>query len=93
MSNKEERLIKTMRKTVTKLDKYLEEVSDTDEKKKIKIHYAQMRANHEIKKLLHELNAYDNYEEKELKKFNKYYGDERLTKEDITYIDEYFINE
>ena len=88
--SKEEKAIEVIAKTIDKLEKYLEEIPESDEKKSIKGWYAQKRATHEIKKVLHEIDRYEKFEDKELEKINNSYEPNELSREDIDYISNYF---
>ncbi|NKC68538.1 hypothetical protein [Vagococcus fluvialis] len=87
---KQENALKKIGKTVDKLDKYLNELSETDSKHEIKLWFAQKKATHEIKRLLSEVNHYENYEEKELEKLSETDYYQQLTPDDINYITSYF---
>jgi DNA-binding transcriptional regulator GbsR (MarR family) len=89
-TTKEEKTLKEIGKTIDKLEKYLDEISEGDQNKHVKMWFAQKKAGHEIKRLLHEINHYEEYEEHELETLSsdKYY--QQLKPEEISYIDQYF---
>ena len=60
--------------TIDKLDTELEKIDSLDENKhKLKEWFAEKKALHEIKRLLHEIDKYDKYDEKELEKIQEYF--------------------
>lgn len=78
MSNyeeKENQIIPKIVKTLEKLDDSLERIDmlDEDGKHKMKKWFVEKKALHEIKKILHEANKYDKYDDKELEKAEKEY--------------------
>ncbi|MGX4686630.1 hypothetical protein JNUCC83_06985 [Vagococcus sp. JNUCC 83] len=91
---KEEKVLDDIAKVMEKLDKYLdEEISleaAPDKKHEIKKWYVQRRALHEIKRLLHDVDKYDKYEEKELDKFEDDFADLGLDAETVAFITNYF---
>lgn len=88
---KEQETLKKIVTTINKLDKYLDEIADTpDDKKDIKKWYAQKRAVHEIKRLLHEINQYDTYDDEELTKTDDNFENLGLDDETVAYITNYF---
>jgi len=91
---KEEKVLDDIVKVIEKLDKYLDEEVDlegTPEKKhELKKWYVQRRALHEIKRLLHDVDKYDKYEEKELTQVADNFEDLGLDAETVAFITNYF---
>ncbi|WP_369674319.1 hypothetical protein [Enterococcus faecium] len=76
LENKEEKVVNKIVSVVNKLDKELDELdtlSENPEKKhNLKKWLVERKAIHEIKKVLHEADKYEKYDEKELdKEFNR----------------------
>ncbi len=82
LENKEEKVVNKIVSAVNKLDKELDELdtlSENPEKKhNLKKWLVERKAIHEIKKVLHEADKYEKYDEKELdkefKKLTTYYS-------------------
>lgn len=78
MTNYEEKEIKVVEnigKTLEKLDTELSKLDSLEEGSKkhpIKKWFAEKKALHEIKHILHEANRYEKYDEKEMVKFGSY---------------------
>lgn len=87
---KEEKTLKEIGKTIDKLEKYLDEISEGDQKKHVKMWFAQKKAGHEIKRLLHEVNHYEEYEEGELEALRSTDYYRQLEPDEINYINTYF---
>ena len=72
---KEEEALNEILGTINRLDNTLSKIYDLDtqdtQKHAIKKWYEEMKAIHEIKRTLHKIEKYDNYDEKELEAFEK----------------------
>lgn len=73
--NKKEHLIKDLVKIIDNLDTNLMELGSLDgtgsKKNNLKKWYIEKKAIHEIKKLLHDINKYEKYDEKEMEQVEK----------------------
>lgn len=73
---KEEHVLDKIAKEVVKLEEELTKIDaledDNKQKHEIKKWYAEKKAMHEIKRILHEAGKYDKYEEKELEQLDNY---------------------
>lgn len=91
---KEEHVLNDIAKVMEKLDKYLDEElaleGTPDKKHEIKKWYVQRRALHEVKRLLHDVDKYDKYEDKELQQFEKDFEGLGLDAETVAFITNYF---
>lgn len=71
---KEEKVIGKITKTIEKLDTNLTNIDNTvsaGKEHSIKCWYEEKKAIHDIKKILHEIDKYEKYDEKELDAFAK----------------------
>lgn len=75
---KEDKAIEKILHAVDKLDKDLSKIDslneDVDKKHEMRKWFAEKKAIHEIKKILHEEDKYDKYDEKELEKIETYFS-------------------
>ncbi|MHC5250627.1 hypothetical protein [Enterococcus sp. LJL90] len=74
---KEDKVLANIADTVVKLDTELDKLDalneDKDKKHEIKKWYAERKALHEIKHILHEVGKYAKYDEDEMKKIDTYF--------------------
>lgn len=88
---KEERVLDDIAKVMTKLDDYLDKVQeDTNTPGKendLKKWFAQKKAVHEVKRLLHDIDKYENFQEEELEDNYKNLG---LDEETVVFLTNYF---
>lgn len=88
---KEERVLDDIAKVMTKLDDYLDKVQeDTNTPGKendLKKRFAQKKAVHEVKRLLHDIDKYENFREEELEDNYKNLG---LDEETVVFLTNYF---
>lgn len=71
---KEEKAIDKIAATLTKLDDNLAKIDtevDAGKEHSLKCWFEEKKAVHDIKKILHEVDKYDKYDEKELDQINK----------------------
>lgn len=93
IEKKEQNTLNKISKVIDKLDKYTDELDslnkDTEKKHTLKKWYVQHMASHEIKRLLHQIDKYDKYEDKELDALDQQFIDMGLDQDSITYIQTY----
>lgn len=82
MADKEDKILTKIADTITKLDEQVADIADveasdaqTGKSSKVKLWFAEHKAIHEIKRILHEVGKYEKYDEKELEKTAKFFED------------------
>lgn len=74
---KEEKVLDNIANTVVKLDDELNKLNslneDTTKEHEFKKWYAEKKAIHEVKHILHEVGKYAKYDDDEMKKIDKYF--------------------
>lgn len=93
-AKKEEHVLDEIAKIVNKLDKLLDEEGNLEEapekEHKAREWYIQKRATHELKRILHEINKYDNYREEALEPENDNLMELGIDADTINYMSDYF---
>lgn len=91
---KEERTLDDIAKIMTKLDNYINDIqenSDTPSKEReIKKWFAQKKAFHEVKRLLHDVDKYEKFQENELDGIVNNFNNLGLDEETVVFLTNYF---